>query len=223
MTQGFGKAQSGLRYSYHYGIDYGLPDKTVLLSAFDGVVEKVVNSYVPMVGYGRYVVVRAPDEDGAPTWRILYGHCSEIIVKVGQKVKRGEMIALSGRTGYVVSLGGGGYHLHFALSKNGVYIDPLPYFVKAVSVPVVSLDPPSSSTPEDPKSPASTFPIPGELTGNFKEYIVKRGDNLWGIALRFYGSGVYWNFLYQSNKEVIGKNPNLLKVGALLKLPKIKK
>lgn len=229
MTQGFGKSQSGLRYSYHYGIDYGVPDKTVLLSAFDGVVEKVVNTFMPMVGYGRYLVIRASDADNEKPdhiWRILYAHCSEIIVKTGQLVKKGEMIALSGRTGYVVSLGGGGYHLHFGLSRDGVYVDPLPFFAPPVSVPVVSLDPPAPSVPSKASPIASaseTYPIPGVLTGNFKEYVIKRGDTLWGISLRFYGSGIFWDFLFRNNLDVVGNNPNVLKVGSVLQLPKIKK
>lgn len=225
LTQGFGKAQSGLRYSYHYGLDYGLPNETVLLSAFDGEVEKVVDSFVPMVGYGRHVIIRETEENGA-TYRILYAHCSKIIVKLGQRVQKGEMIALSGNTGYVVSLGGGGYHLHFGLSKSGTWIDPLPYFLPSVSLPVVSLDTPVPSAPSkaSPLADASeTYPVPGILTGNFKEYVVKRGDTLWGISLRFYGSGIFWDFLFRNNLDVVGNNPNVLKVGSVLQLPKIKK
>lgn len=43
-----------------------------------------------------------------------------------------------------------------------------------------------------------------------KTYVVKRGDNLWNIAKRFYGNGNEWKKIYNANKKVIGSNPNLI-------------
>ena len=47
----------------------------------------------------------------------VYGHCSKLIAKVGQKVSQGQVIAKVGSTGNST-----GNHLHFEVRKNGVYI-----------------------------------------------------------------------------------------------------
>jgi nucleoid-associated protein YgaU len=52
-----------------------------------------------------------------------------------------------------------------------------------------------------------------------KTYKVKPGDALFTIAKRFSGSGSNWPQLYSLNKSVIGPNPNLLKVGIVLRIP----
>lgn len=52
----------------------------------------------------------------------VYMHCSKQLVKVGDKVNRGDTIALMGSTGYST-----GAHLHFAVRINGSYVNPEPY------------------------------------------------------------------------------------------------
>lgn len=52
----------------------------------------------------------------------VYMHCSKQLVKVGDKVNRGDTIALMGSTGYST-----GAHLHFAVRLNGSYVNPEPY------------------------------------------------------------------------------------------------
>ena len=49
-------------------------------------------------------------------------------------------------------------------------------------------------------------------------YIVISGDNLWRIAQKHYGDGNRWPELYEMNKEIIGNDPNRLKIGQELKL-----
>jgi nucleoid-associated protein YgaU len=63
-----------------------------------------------------------------------------------------------------------------------------------------------------PKRPASKPPAP-------KTYTVKSGDCLWKIAARFYGSGAKWRTIYNANKKVVGKNPNLIYPGQKLVIP----
>jgi nucleoid-associated protein YgaU len=52
-------------------------------------------------------------------------------------------------------------------------------------------------------------------------YTIKRGDSLSKIAKEVYGDWKHWKEIYESNKDVIGANPDLVKVGQVLKLPKI--
>jgi len=52
------------------------------------------------------------------------------------------------------------------------------------------------------------------------EYIVKSNDSLWKIAVNTYGDGYQWSKIYQANKTLIGRDPDLLISGAKLVLPK---
>lgn len=49
---------------------------------------------------------------------------------------------------------------------------------------------------------------------------VKKGDSLWKIAQKHLNNGSRWREIYELNKSVIGKNPDLIKPGQVLKLPK---
>ncbi|HEX2938230.1 MAG TPA: peptidoglycan DD-metalloendopeptidase family protein [Ruminiclostridium sp.] len=84
---------------------------TVIIAGFD-------NSGI----YGNYVVI---DHGGGYT--SLYGHCSRLAVSNNETVKQGQVIGYVGNTGNVVSLGGGGYHLHFQIMENGTPVNPLGY------------------------------------------------------------------------------------------------
>ena len=55
------------------------------------------------------------------------------------------------------------------------------------------------------------------------EHTVVGGDTLGHIALEYYGSAVKdkWMVIYEANKEVIGEDPNKLKRGLVLKIPKL--
>lgn len=66
---------------------------------------------------GNYVLI---DHGGGV--KTGYGHNSSLLVSVGQKVERGQLIAYMGSTGYSF-----GPHCHFVLIKNGQYVNPEPY------------------------------------------------------------------------------------------------
>lgn len=52
-----------------------------------------------------------------------------------------------------------------------------------------------------------------------KTYTVVRGDCLWNIAKKFYGSGAKYTVIYNANKGVIGGNPNLIYPGQVFTIP----
>lgn len=105
---GVGEMHSGMDFAAHGGC-YGDP----ILSAADGIV-----SFAGYSGAYGYKVVIAHNRET----ETVYAHCSEILVREGQAVKRGETVALIGNTGKVT-----GAHLHFELLINGVRVNPRDY------------------------------------------------------------------------------------------------
>lgn len=98
----------------HSGIDLAVPEGTQVAAAKTGTVSFAGWGN----GYGYRVVVDHPD--GTQT---TYNHLSDIGVKVGDRVRAGNTIALSGNTGNST-----GPHLHFEVKKDGQYVDPELYF-----------------------------------------------------------------------------------------------
>lgn len=100
-------------YKLHTGTDIGAPLGTPFIAANDGVVVKAgLNN-----AYGNMVMIN--HGGGVST---LYAHGSEILVQVGQEVKRGEEVLKVGSTGYST-----GPHAHFEVRINGQYVNPIPY------------------------------------------------------------------------------------------------
>ena len=114
-SSGFGRRSAPTRgaSSYHKGIDWATPTGTAVYASCGGTVTRAGWGS----GYG--YVVYIDHEDGRQT---RYGHLSKVLVTVGQKVKQGEKIALSGNTGVST-----GPHLHFEILINGTQVDPLKY------------------------------------------------------------------------------------------------
>ncbi|MEE1280179.1 MAG: peptidoglycan DD-metalloendopeptidase family protein [Oscillospiraceae bacterium] len=119
ITSKFGWRTLYGKANWHTGIDisgYNILGKNIV-AANAGTVIKAVTTYVPKKGYGKYVMI---DHGGGYT--TMYAHCTSLSVKVGQQVKRGEVIAQVGSTGNST-----GPHLHFGIYINGKEVDPLPY------------------------------------------------------------------------------------------------
>lgn len=95
---------------YHLGIDFAAQKGTPVKAAANGTVAKTGFED----GSGNYVILL--HENGDATY---YCQCQEILVKEGDTVTRGEQIATLGSTGKST-----GAHLHFAVSRNGKYIQP---------------------------------------------------------------------------------------------------
>ena len=102
------------------GVDFGGSKGDPVRAAGDG---KVVFSAATLRGYGRLVMIKHD-----ATYMSAYAHNSELLVKEGQAVKRGQVIARMGNTET------DSVKLHFELRRNGSAVNPLPYFA-AVQAP----------------------------------------------------------------------------------------
>jgi LysM repeat protein len=69
------------------------------------------------------------------------------------------------------------------------------------------------------KAKAPSKPSRPSTKSQPKTYTVKKGDSLWKIAKNVYGDGSKWRQIYEANKKVIGKNPNLIYPGQKLVIP----
>lgn len=96
------------------GINIAVPEGTPIKAAEEGEVAYAGNE---LKGYGNLVLLRHPN--GFVT---AYAHASELLVKRGDKVKRGQVIGKSGRTGAINSP-----QLHFEIRKGSTPVDPTPY------------------------------------------------------------------------------------------------
>jgi murein DD-endopeptidase MepM/ murein hydrolase activator NlpD len=96
------------------GINLAVPEGTPVKAAEDGVVAYAGNE---LKGYGNLVLVR--HSNGFVT---AYAHASELLVKRGDTIKRGQVIAKSGQSGEV-----GSPQLHFEIRKGSNPVDPLQF------------------------------------------------------------------------------------------------
>lgn len=113
ITSKFGYRVSPItnKYSLHTGLDIAAPQNTKIYAVYDGVVIKAQYHEIN----GNYIVIKHSDN-----LKTTYNHCNKLLVNEGEKVKKGEIIALVGETGYAT-----GNHLHFEVLLNGKYINPL--------------------------------------------------------------------------------------------------
>ena len=105
-------------YKLHTGTDISAPMGANFIAANDGIVTKAEYNGA----YGNMVII---DHGGGVS--TLYAHGSEILVQVGQTVKRGEPVLKVGSTGYST-----GPHAHFEVRLNGVVTDPMPYITNGL-------------------------------------------------------------------------------------------
>ena len=106
------------QYKLHTGVDISAPMGANFIAANDGIVVKAEYN----TAYGRMVVI---DHGGGIS--TLYAHGSEILVQVGQTVKRGDSILKVGSSGYST-----GPHAHFEVRINGTVTDPMPYITNGI-------------------------------------------------------------------------------------------
>lgn len=95
---------------FHYGTDFAAWSGENIYAFADGTVSFAGYSE----SFGNYITI-----DHSDGWQSLYAHCSILYVNTGDSVSAGQLIALVGDTGLVT-----GPHLHFELSRDGVYVNP---------------------------------------------------------------------------------------------------
>ncbi|MBP5327580.1 MAG: peptidoglycan DD-metalloendopeptidase family protein [Bacteroidales bacterium] len=101
----------------HTGVDLSAKTGTPIYATGDGVV-KVAGRSDDMGGYGIAVLI-----DHGYGYQSLYAHMSEVKVRQGQSVKRGELLGLVGSTGLA-----SGPHCHYEVWLNGNKVNPVYYF-----------------------------------------------------------------------------------------------
>lgn len=112
LTSDFGEV-SKIHPNGHKGIDLAMPEGTELYSPVDGVVKNIVDYGDKNLGKG--IFIETNDNQ-----TVIMGHLSDFKVEVGDVVKEGQIVALSGNTGRST-----GAHLHLGMKdENGNFINP---------------------------------------------------------------------------------------------------
>jgi murein DD-endopeptidase MepM/ murein hydrolase activator NlpD len=116
-TKGWNSRGFGMKYDpftgykqMHRGIDIANRTGTPIIATADGIVKRARVS----TGMGRFITI-----DHGYGFQSRYGHLSKFKVKEGQRIKRGDIIALMGSTGYST-----GPHLHYEVMRNGKFYNP---------------------------------------------------------------------------------------------------
>ena len=118
IISGFGPKQNGLK---NEGINIAVPEGTNIQAAEGGVVAYAGNE---LKGYGNLVLIR--HEGGYVT---AYAHAAKLLVKKGDLVKRGTVIAVAGQTGAVQSP-----QLHFEVRKGATALDPQKFLASSTAM-----------------------------------------------------------------------------------------
>ena len=104
----------------HQGVDYTIPEGSRVFATADGVVQSVSGRNST---YGQSIVI-----DHYNGYQTQYSHLSKANVRRGQRVRRGDIIALSGNSGLSLAP-----HLHYEVRYNGMRVDPIHYFFMELS------------------------------------------------------------------------------------------
>jgi murein DD-endopeptidase MepM/ murein hydrolase activator NlpD len=100
---------------FHAGLDFTAPQGTPIYATANGVAKIAGNTGN---GYGNYVVI-----NHGYGYETVYGHMYRVKVKVGERLRRGDVIGYVGSTGKST-----GPHCHYEVHKNGQRIDPVYFF-----------------------------------------------------------------------------------------------
>lgn len=142
VTRGFGENAGLEGHSFHSGFDVACPEGTAVAATAPGVVTFAGEDPI----YGNLVIV----QHGLTGYSTFYGHNRELKVRVGQKLKRGDVIALVGNTGRSSAP-----HLHYEIRLHGVPVNPAKYITPAEKGEEEEPPPPPEEAPPQEEKPVS--------------------------------------------------------------------
>lgn len=225
------KTKNGISSDFHSGCDYGTNRQKWSQYAIE---DGIVTSCGVASDGAKYIWVDYPRINK----KLLHYHLDSILVNSGQLVDENTILGYTGMTGKAT-----GIHLHLGMkdSNGGEYQDPDAYDYQPVSKIVVTNSNSSKSIIDiayeviagkygngteriqkleekgyDAKEVQDMVnAIRGNKRESTQEYTVVKGDTLEKIAKKF---NTTWDKIYELNKNVIGDNPNLIKIGQKLKV-----
>ena len=104
----------------HQGVDYTVAEGSSIFATADGTVKEISDKSSTL---GKTIVI-----DHGNGYQTSYSHLLSTLVRRGQKVQRGDIIALSGNSGLSLAP-----HLHYEVRFNGLRVDPIHYFFMELS------------------------------------------------------------------------------------------
>ncbi len=122
IASGFGQRIDPIykTQKFHAGLDFTAPQGTPIYATADG---RIATAGYSEGGYGNHVII-----NHGYGYETLYGHMVRIKARLGQNVKRGEIIGYIGNTGKST-----GPHCHYEVHKNSQKLDPVYFFYNDLS------------------------------------------------------------------------------------------
>ncbi len=225
--------------NFHNGID--LTSGINIVAVSRGKVVEVASNrdgYSEKYPRGNYVVLYHGEEIFSYYYHMKI---NSITVSIGDVVEKGQFLGIKGNTGYSIS-----EHLHFGIKVGDIWVNPKDYLTGIKSFPniednkvnneeeIIYIVKKGDTLSGIASSFKTTYQELAKLnnisnpnlihigqvlkinkTREEETYVVKNGDNLSKIAALYNTS---WQKIYEKNKETIGSNPNLIRVGMRLKI-----
>lgn len=104
----------------HQGVDYTVAEGSSIFATADGIVREISDKNSTL---GKTIII-----DHQNGYKTSYSHLMSVLVRKGQKVQRGDVIALSGNSGLSLAP-----HLHYEVRYNDLRVDPIHYFFMELS------------------------------------------------------------------------------------------
>ena len=101
------------KMEYHNGLDIAVAENTQAVAVKSGVVTEVRNSET----LGK--VLKYETEDG---YTVMYAHLNNVLVKKGENIKQGQIVAMTGNTGLST-----GPHIHYSVWRGDMLINPMQF------------------------------------------------------------------------------------------------
>lgn len=190
LTSHFGWRTLNGQRDYHKGVDLSGTDKT-LVAPCDGVIgsSTIITDKSNLTWqWGNYIRI-----DTADGLKIFMCHMAARKVKVGQKVKAGDVVGIEGNTGYSF-----GSHCHFEVRKNGESVDPTPY----LGIPNEWGQYDIKAAPKEPTVYKNSYDKDGITYTRVKEFaiIYHDADKRKGGVKRYINGGFFANYRSEDGK-----------------------